>query len=94
MVSRATWKFLECGNSRSCAGGAGSPLPAAGNAGAFPSGEVLVGKSPPGVVPGGDLEVPVLVWSLTGFWRERVSIWYVKMIFVLSISLELPKDTE
>lgn len=26
VVSRATWNFLECGNSSSCAGGAGSPL--------------------------------------------------------------------
>lgn len=29
------------------------------NAGGFPSGEGLVGKAPPALVPGGDLEVPL-----------------------------------
>lgn len=72
MVSRATWKFLEVGNSSSCAAGAGSPLPAAGNAGAFLSGEVLVGANPPGMVPGGDLEVP-----LVRFWRGREGFYFV-----------------
>lgn len=94
-MSRATWNFLEHGNCRSCAGGAGSPVPDAGNAGGFPSGEVLVGKSLPGMVPGGDLEVPVLLWPLMGFGEiERVSILCAKIVFVLFIMLELPKNTE
>lgn len=76
-MSGATWKSLEHGNSSSCAGGAGNALPAAGNARAFPSGEVLVGKSPPALVPGGDLEVPVLVWPLMGFWRDRGGFCFV-----------------
>lgn len=77
MVSRATRNFLEHGNSRSCAGGAGSPLPDAGNAGGFPSGEVLVGKSLLGMVPGRDLEVPVLLWALVGFGEIRDGFYFV-----------------
>lgn len=48
-------------------------------------------KSPPGMVPGEDLEVPVLSWVCGGI--ERASVLYVKIILALFISLELPKNT-
>lgn len=43
-----------------------------------------MGKSPPGKVPEGDLEVLVLMWLLLGFLEgERAFVLYDKIILVL-----------
>lgn len=72
----------------------GSPQPAAGNMApslGFPLGVVLVGKSS-GKVPGGDLEVLVLMWLLLGFLEgERAFTMCVKMRLVVFTCLELPQ---
>lgn len=73
----------------------GSPQPAAGNNMApsivFLLGAVLVGKSS-GKVPGGHLEVLVLMWLLLGFLEgESTFTMCVKMRLVLFTCLELPQ---
>lgn len=51
-----------------------------------------MGKSLPGKVPGGDLEVLVLMWLLLFFLEgESAFVLYLKIILVLFTSLELPK---
>ena len=50
------------------------------------------GTSPPGKVPGGDLEVLVLMWLLPFFLEgERAFAVYVKIILVVFANLDLPR---